>query len=153
VPISNYTRKLVSVLPLTWFAVSTPLVLLRMGLQSLKAQPTMFWCYGLRLSPIPWPLVHSLLLLFHWSFAAGEKVTSTLCYRHSLTAVTTHTHHSTVSMLLSTGTQYSLCTHSRKHKTHLKSLADHILLTCLPLRHCGTLPDNTVIIDTCNYVT
>jgi hypothetical protein len=68
--------KLVSVLWRAWFAASIQPILLRMGPQSLKIQPTLFWLVTLRFArcSVPFGPRSDVYCLFHWNVAVVDKM-------------------------------------------------------------------------------
>lgn len=103
--------KLVSVLRLTWLAASTQPILLLMGTQRLKVQPTMFWLkrYGLRVAPVPLARVLSpssdVYCCNPWMVATVNKTTALFSTAQTLALALTgsqqslsYTHHTSLDV-------------------------------------------------------
>lgn len=120
--------KLVSVLLLTWFAASTQSILLRMGTQRLKVQPTLFWFkrYGLRVAPVPLARVRSPSDAYccnPWMAATVNKITALFSAAQTLALALTgsqqslsYTHHTSLDVEWS---KWTLSFHISVLKTEL----------------------------------
>jgi hypothetical protein len=123
----------------------------------LKVQPTLFWLqrYCLRVAPVPWSLVRSLLLFQLERFSTWLDTTvccgysgSRWCHRHITTLHTIYvTHRFTVIHFIFTPINTR---HTHYNTTQRDTRGPHS--TKLPVCRCCNLPGNTAITRTRSYI-